>query len=81
MPKSELVTSNTWREFITTNPKDVDPTSTSFFYYQDMLLRKAMSIYKLEGCPDNWDIDYILTKLLVNGFISERKLYFSYILF
>lgn len=68
--KSELVRSNTWREFITTEPKKVDPKSTSFFYYQDMLLRKAMSIYKIEGCPETWDIDYILQKLLVNGFIA-----------
>ena len=70
MAKSELVNSNTWREFITTKPKNVDPKSTSFFYYQDMLLRKAMSIYKLEGCPESWDIDYIIQKILVNGFIT-----------
>lgn len=70
MAKTEIVNSNTWRNFITTNPKDVEPKSTSYFYYMNMLLRKAMSIYNFEGCPDNWDIDYMLTKLLVNGFFT-----------
>lgn len=66
---TDLVNSNTWREYLTTNPKDVDPKSTSFFYYERMLLRKAMSIYELTGCPENWDLDYIMTKIMVNGFI------------
>ena len=67
---AELVTSDTWRNFITTNPKDVDPKSTSFFYYERMLLRKAMSIYELTGCPENWDLDYVMSKIMVNGFIT-----------
>lgn len=67
---AELVNSNTWKEFITTNPKNVDPKSISFFYYERMLLRKAMSIYELTGCPENWDIDYVMSKIMVNGFIT-----------
>lgn len=70
MAKAELVKSNTWKNFITTNPKTVDPKSTSFFYYEDMLLRKAMSLYKIDGAPDSWDLDYLLTKLFVNGFVA-----------
>ena len=70
MPKAELVNSNTFKNFITTTPKNVDPKSTSFFYDQDMLLRKAMSLYKIEGAPESWDLDYVLTKLFVNGFIT-----------
>lgn len=66
---SEIADSNTWRNFITTNPKIVDPKSSSFFYYESMLLRKAISIYELTGLPDDWDKDYILTKIMRNGFI------------
>lgn len=66
---SEIANSNTWHNFITTNPKIVDPKSSSFFYYESMLLRKAISIYELTGLPDNWDKDYILTKIMRNGFI------------
>lgn len=66
---AEIVRSNTWREYITANPKNVDPKSTTFFYYQRMLLRKAMSVFELTGCPDNWDLDYVLEKIFVNGYI------------
>lgn len=66
---AEIVRSNTWREYITANPKNVDPKSTTFFYYQRMLLRKAMSVFELTGCPENWDIDYVLEKIFVNGYI------------
>lgn len=66
---SEIADSNTWKNFITTNPKIVNPKSSSFFYYESMLLRKAISIYELTGLPDNWDKDYILTKIMLKGFI------------
>ena len=66
---AEIANSNTWKNFITTNPKIVDPKSSSFFYYESMLLRKAISIYELTGLPDDWDKDYILTKIMRNGFI------------
>lgn len=66
---AEIADSNTWRNFITTNPKNVDPKSSSFFYYERMLLRKAISIYEIDGLPENWDKDYILTKIMRNGFI------------
>ena len=67
---NDLFKSNTWANYITTNPKNVDPKSTSFFYYQTMLLRKAMSVFEVTGCPDNWDIDYMMTKIFVNGFVA-----------
>lgn len=66
---ADIVRSNTWREYITANPKNVDPKSTTFFYYQRMLLRKAMSVFELTGCPDNWDLDYVLEKIFINGYI------------
>lgn len=66
---AEIVRSNTWREYITANPKNVDPKSTTFFYYQRMLLRKAMSVFELTGCPENWDLDYVLEKIFINGYI------------
>ena len=58
------------RDYFTTNPKKVDPASTTFFYYVDTLFRKAQSIYKIEGMPETWDYDYFLSILLSQGFIT-----------
>lgn len=61
---------NMMREFVTTRPKKVDPNSTTFWYYVRTLFRKAMSIYSITGAPEYWDLNYLLTKLLANGFIT-----------
>lgn len=53
-----------------TRPRAVSPASTSFFYYVDVLFRKAMSVYEFKNIPDNWDYDYFLSNLLANGFIA-----------
>ena len=65
-----IMKDNMMREFYTTRPKKVDPNSSTFWYYTRALFRKAMSIYSITGTPDYWDIDYMLTKLLANGFIT-----------
>lgn len=66
----ERMKNNMMREFFTTEPKKVDPASTSYFYYVDMLFRKAMSIYKLSGIPESWDKNYFMSVLFSLGFIT-----------
>lgn len=66
----ETMKNNMLREFFTAEPKKVDPASTSYFYYVDMLFRKAMSIYKLSGIPETWDKDYFMSVLFSLGFIT-----------
>lgn len=65
----EVMKSDALRDYFTVQPKKVDPNSTTYFYYMDMLFRKAMSIYKFENVPENWDYDYFVSVLLANGFI------------
>lgn len=65
----DVMRDDTLREYFSVSPKKVDPNSTSYFYYFDMLFRKAMSIYKFDGMPENWDYDYFVSVLLSRGFI------------
>lgn len=65
----EVMKSDMLRDYFSIAPKKVDSNSTTYFFYFDMLFRKAMSIYKFENIPDNWDYDYFVSVLLANGFI------------
>lgn len=58
------------RDYFTTNPKKVDPNSTTFMYYVRALFRKAMSIYNFKNVPETWDYDYMVSVLLSQGFIT-----------
>lgn len=70
MPIDEVMKNDMLRDFMTTQPKNVDPGSTSFMYYVRALFRKAMSIYEFKNIPENWDFDYFLSILLSQGFIT-----------
>lgn len=70
MPIDEVMKNDMLRDFMTTQPKNVDPASTSFMYYVRALFRKAMSIYEFKNIPENWDFDYFLSILLSQGFIT-----------
>lgn len=70
MPIDEIMKNDMLRDFMTTQPKNVDPASTSFMYYVRALFRKAMSIYEFKNIPENWDFDYFLSILLSQGFIT-----------
>ena len=65
----EIMKNDTLREYFSIRPKDVDPNSTTYYYYMDMLFRKAMSIYIFEGMPETWDYDYFISVLLSQGVI------------
>ena len=69
MSINDVMKDDALREYFSLNPKKVDPNSTTYYYYMDMLFRKAMSIYEFDGIPDNWDYDYFLSVLISHGFI------------
>ena len=41
LPIDEVMRDDMLRDYFTTQPKKVDPNSTTYFYYMDMLFRKA----------------------------------------
>ena len=65
----DIMKNDMLREYFSIRPKDVDPNSTTYYYYMDMLFRKAMSIYIFEGMPETWDYDYFTSVLLSQGVI------------
>ena len=69
-PVDNIMREDMLRNYITTNPKKVDPASTTYWYYIDILFRKAQSVYKFNGMPETWDYDYFVTTLLATGMIA-----------
>lgn len=56
------------REFFAERPKDVDGVANaSAVYYQKWILKKVFSIFDFKGLPDNWDYDYLMTTLFLEG--------------
>ena len=70
LPIDQIMKNDAMRDYFTASPKKVDPASTTYFYYFRTLFRKAMSIYEFDGIPEDWDLDYMISKLLANGFIT-----------
>ena len=66
----EVMKSDALRDYFSINPKKVDPNSTTFNFYVRTLFRKAMSIYDFKNIPDNWDLDYMISVLLSQGFVT-----------
>lgn len=70
LPIDAVMKDDMLRDYFTTNPKKVDPNSTTFMYYVRALFRKAMSIYDFKNVPETWDYDYMVSVLLSQGFIT-----------
>ena len=70
LPIETVMRDDMLRDYFTTNPKKVDPNSTTFMYYVRALFRKAMSIYDFKNVPETWDYDYMVSVLLSQGFIT-----------
>ena len=70
MSIDDAMKSDVMRDFISTRPKNVDPNPTSFWFYVRALFRKAMSIYELSGMPEEWDLDYFMSVLFSQGFLT-----------
>lgn len=53
-----------------TKPSDVEGlNNSSFFYYQDKLLKMIYSIFKFNNIPDNWNMNYLLSNLYQYGLL------------
>ena len=64
IPFSDLV-----RNFFARKPKDVDGVAnTSSMYYQRKLLRQVMGRFEFTGWPEDWDLDYAMEHLFLDGF-------------
>ena len=66
----EVMKSDMMRDYTSTYPKNVTPNSVAFSHYCRALFRKAMSIYQINGIPEYWDYDYLLSVMLSQGFIA-----------
>ena len=59
------------REFYRESPKDVDGVfNASSVFYNRELLRLIFSAYEFTGVPTEWDYDYMLTHLFVDGLFA-----------
>ena len=59
------------RDFFREAPKDVDGVfNASSEFYRRELLRKIFSAYEITGAPSEWDYDYMLTHLFVDGLFT-----------
>lgn len=58
-------------QFFARKPKEVDGiANTSALYYRDWMLKKLFGRFEFSGVPYNWDLDYILENLFLNGFFT-----------
>lgn len=66
VPFSDLL-----NEFFARKPKDVDGVAnTSAMYYRAKLLRLILQRFKWENIPDNWEYDYFIEHLFLDGIIG-----------
>lgn len=57
--------------FFARRPKDVDGVAnTSAAYYRQKLLRLLIQRFKWENIPSNWEYDYFIEHLFLDGFIG-----------
>lgn len=55
-------------DFLSVEPKKVDGVmNMSNEYYRRWMLKKLFGIFRFGGIPDNWDYDYIMTNLFLDG--------------
>ncbi len=66
VPFSDLL-----RNYFARKPKEVDGVAnTSAMYYRQKLLRLIIQRFKWENLPDNWEYDYFIEHLFLDGFIG-----------
>ena len=66
VPFSDLL-----NEFFARKPKEVDGVAnTSAMYYRAKLLRLILQRFKWENIPENWEYDYFIEHLFLDGIIG-----------
>ena len=57
-------------QFFARKPSDVDGVmNTSTMYYREFLLKKILSRFEFDGLPREWELDYFLEHLFLDGHI------------
>ena len=67
-----------YEELYGLQPTSVDGQNNArTWYYKERLLRRLMSIFELEGCPEGWDVEWFKKNLLLRGYmcIGETNAY------
>lgn len=58
-------------EYLALKPADVDGVmNTSSFYWRHWCLKKIFGRFEFTGLPDEWDFDYFLTTLFLEGHLA-----------
>lgn len=66
VPYSDLL-----REYFARKPREVDGiANTSAMYYRAKLLRLILQRFKWENIPENWEYDYFIEHLFLDGIIG-----------
>lgn len=66
VPLSDLL-----RNFFATRPKGVDGVGNrSALYYQEKLFRQLLSRFEFQNWPDEWDLDYTMEHLFLDGYFA-----------
>lgn len=61
---------NIYEELYGLQPTSVNGQNNArVWYYKERLLRRLMSIFELDGCPDGWDVEWLKKNLLLTGYI------------
>lgn len=63
-----------YEELYGINPQDVKGQyNVRTQYYKERLLRRLLSVFELENCPDEWDIEWFKKNLLLRGYMCVGK--------
>ena len=63
-----------YEELYGLTPQDVDgQNNTRTLYYKERLLRRLMSLFELDGCPKEWDIEWFKKNLLLRGYMCVGR--------
>lgn len=66
IPFSDLL-----NNFFARKPKDVDGiANVSTIYYREFLLKKILSRFEFDGLPREWEVDYFLETLFLEGHLT-----------
>lgn len=63
-----------YEEMYGTKPQDVNgQNNLRTQYHRERLMRRLMSLFELEGCPDGWDVEWFKKNLLIRGYMCVGK--------
>lgn len=71
---SKNVARRIYDELYGINPQDVSgQNNIRATYYRERLLRRLMSVFELDNCPSEWDVEWFKKNLLIRGYMCVGK--------